>query len=403
MERIGVHIQLPVTFLKNYMLIYRAYAQFLIAKESYQGPTDKSLKFLVKNVKESREGVLIFDRHVQVSIGDAWTDIMLCANDYIWPNGELIRDYLIVLVNAVAMWGDAAANKNRQLTEHFVALAAILKVCEVPQLTTFTQFKKWMLDESNPLMLGLPRYKNFEDLNLPIDTARKVFHQLDIEVVKHCSQMRISSDKKDPRALAEEIAKLHDEGLGTFGYCFMHGERELQKVPPGDLFKHRYALIRVRRSDFDNKPLSRSLIRLAQLFILTGMYETWNKTTGIETIAALKKASHRNSTVALQDPNIVNEALDSLRINPKDPVPACVVDGVVFYGVARLQLETQEELKGEPIKSGSEGTDKPRLDPTALLLEKMKASRLTAADQANDNGLIMPIMLLGMAIFLLMK
>ena len=96
------------------MLIYRAYAQMMISNSGFAGPTTKNLTFQISSIEKDSGGTLVFDRFTQVTIPDAWTDIMLAANHYFWPNGELIRDYFITLVNAISLWGLEAADKNSE-------------------------------------------------------------------------------------------------------------------------------------------------------------------------------------------------------------------------------------------------------------------------------------------------
>ena len=403
---IAVDIQLPIDFLTKYLLIYQAYAPFLVNNGRYQGPTQKDIKFLAGNVGQTRSGTKLFHRTGTVNIQDAWTDIMLAANHYFWPNGTLIRDYLVVLCKAVEFWGFEEANKNRNLLKCFQNLLNILKLSEVPAFDSYQNLHSWLLGSSCPLMVALPRHSEYADLKLPIDTARTVFHKLDSEVMAHCSQSRIKAGAEDITALAKEVVGKDAQGLGVFGYFFRGGQHEVAEQAPGDLFKHRYALIRVKKKDFDNKELTRALVRLAQLCMMSGLYEAWGSTTAIDTIEALKAASHRNSTAPLKDRAIVNEALDGLRGNPRTGVAQCIVEGVVFYGVVRLTLESVDEGPPKADKSpepGPEGVDKPRQSAEERLVDKLKESRLTAADKEDGGTLFLPIVLLGVALFLVMK
>ena len=207
LDRVQVAFKLPIEFLRNYMLIYRAYAPFVIETTGdWTGPTDRNTTFLRSQLTKSN-GVHVFMRKGHVNIPGTWTDIMLAANTYMWPAGELIRDYLVVLSNAINAWGWEEADRNKTLPGLFTNVIDILHLAEHPRFDTTTEVREWLLQKNNPLMLSLARYTKFSDLNLQIDTARKVFHALDDEVLKHCSQMRIFKKKNNIKALAKTFRR----------------------------------------------------------------------------------------------------------------------------------------------------------------------------------------------------
>ena len=413
LDAIDVDVQLPGKFLRHWVLIYRTYAPFMVASGKWKGPTDVKTGFITGHIVDNRDGVKVLARQGTVKIKDAWVDIMQAANHFIWPSGELIRDYIVVLTNAVSYWGTEGANRNKGLLTYFLTVCQVLKVATVPahSLNSFEEFRTWVLDTRCPLMVQLPRYKTFEELDVPHDACLTAFHKLDNEVVRHCSQMRIRHGLMNVEEVARKVESKGSDGRGVLGYFFADATYEIEKHAPADLFQHRYAKIRVTKADFKNAQLKHSLVRLAQLFMMTGMYEKWGRSTAIETVKTLKASMHRNSIVALYDRNLVNEALDALRGNPRDGVPDCVIEGVVHYGVTRLEQETEAEgeakenleKKKSPEPEGEGVREEPR-SRREIIIEKLQESRLRPSDeQPNGSGMILPLVLLGVGLFLVIR
>ena len=141
---------------------------------------------------------------------------------------------------------------------------------------------------------------------------------------------------------------------------------------------------------------------------MSSLFESWGSTTGIDTIEALRDQMDRNSTMAIKNHNIPNEALDNLQRNPRDPVPKCVIDGIISYGVSRMKSEAAQEKQSQAERDRLQAEEgkkaaKKAAEPEKSTVARLKDERMKKSDTTNTSGMILPILLLGCALFLIMK
>ena len=407
-----VNIQIVYGFLEQHMVIFKAYAPFLVSPGKFTGPTDKDLQYAVETVVKDKQGKQCIARQKNVKINEAWGDVMQVAQHYIWPTGEAIRDYIAVLTNAINYWTRSQADRNKHLLDLFQKVLSMLKVCEVPQFDSYTELNAWINVSSKEspckLMVALPRHNKFSDVG-DHEVLGEAFRALDDEVLRHCSAERILQRKDDVRQLAKEINQAGDRGEGVFGYCFGHGKYPEKLSAPAQLFKHRFARIRIRKDEYKG-PLKNNIILLTKIIIMSGLFRKWSSPIGIRTIEKLVDATHRGSIMAIKDYTILNQALDNLQQNPRDPVPCQVIDAIISYGTSRMKMEaaaerTSREL-AERLQQQQGKQEKKSVtfaEPEKSTVDRLKETRLKASDNQNDSGMILPILLLGCALFLIMK
>ena len=398
-----VPIKLPVDFLKRNMIIYRAYALFLINPGKFTGPSNKNLTYAFDQLKDN-QGQNVFAREEFLNIQQSWTDIMLAANYYFWPSGEAIRDYFIILLNAISFYGAEAANKNKQLVRIFQKALSILRVTDVPRFDLYSELRDYLNNRECPLMVLLPNTKNFEDFG-DREPIKEAFHQLDAEVNLHCRviQERITQEGQSIEKLNAQIRQAGKDGLGIVAYIFDSGSYTVEQSPASQLFTYEFARAGIRKKDY-NTAMRDSLTLLARLFIMSGVFH-WDRTTrGLDTIKKLRKSADRNSSAAIRNPDLINEGLDIIRRMEKQEIPKVVICGIISYGVARLRFQAHEEKearqKGRP-PGGAQEDEKE--DEQLDIVQLLKRERIAQAETSDTSKMILPILALGAGIFLMMK
>ena len=94
-----------------------------------------------------------------------------------------------------------------------------------------------------------------------------------------------------------------------------------------------------------------------------------------------------------------------MRMNPRDPIHNQVIHGIVSYGASRMKMEAKADREARVLAAQfqqAEEATEPVTEPKGIV-ERLKETRLKASDNVDDSGMIVPILLLGCAIFLLMK
>ena len=137
--------------------------------------------------------------------------------------GDSIRDYIVILLNAINFWESGmAADQNKPLLDAFHKALAIMKVCDVPKFDRFSELSAWTLGSTCPLMVALSRYKQYEDLG-PVDVIGATFRKLDAMVNVHCAAERLKAGKRDQGRLAGEVRSAGARGTGTLAYFYRPG------------------------------------------------------------------------------------------------------------------------------------------------------------------------------------
>ena len=115
-------------FLRQHMTIYAAYSPFVVNPGRWSGPSDRKLEFITDALHLDKEnGQDFIAREEDIPIIAAWTNVMLAANYYIWPTGESIRDYIVILCNAINFWDSGmAADQNQELLGVFKGWSLVL-------------------------------------------------------------------------------------------------------------------------------------------------------------------------------------------------------------------------------------------------------------------------------------
>ena len=219
---------------------------------------------------------------------------------------------------------------------------------------------------------------------------------LDHEVGMHCSS-QVISEGFTIDALAKKIRALGEEGVGTIGYCYTRGKISPNEFPPGDMFKCPFALERTSEGEYAKRnPLKRTNKELARLFIMADMWRDMGDTLDLRTMSDLKQQLDRNSTQALCNPDLVNRVLSHMQLNPRKPVPACIIDGVISWGRRRLGQDKsafEESSSSQPAAS--------KKHELAVAIQKLKDHRQDKEEKTDTSSLMVPLLLIGAAFFLL--
>jgi hypothetical protein len=353
-------------------------------------------------VQQDEDGEEMLAREKRIKIIDAWQNVMQAANYYFWPTGEAIRDYIVILLNAVNFWDSgSSADQNKPLLETFNKALAIMKISDVPKFDRFRELSEWTLGRNCPLMIALPRYKQFEDIG-PSDAIGATFRQLDNLVNTHCTAERRKGRKNDKVKLAGEVKRAGARGTAVLAYFYYPGAFELEKCEPNNLMTYRFATKQVQKKDYESS-IAANIILMSYMFIMSGDFSKWGSRTGIDTIRRLKDMAQRNSTQAVKDPKIPNEYLNNVRRNPRQPLYKEIIHGIISYGASRMKMEGKSDSEARALAAQKAGDKDVAIEEPKSVLDRLKETRLKASDSVDDSSMILPILLLGCAIFLLMK
>jgi len=389
-------------FLYHAGAFFRSFS-FHVGLNGYEGPfTDNPT--LIKSIIQ---GGLI-KRSDSVTISQGFDILTRAWEMHMDPSAETMVNYFIQVCEVLEVlilikcydWGDLVKKMRRAMTNYNLVVIPA-------EVDTHLEMFQWLTKQDCPFMLKLRSSKRL--MEFPnADVIKKDIIQMDDQLRVVAARAReildgkkgvdLSAILRDKRWSANKIAPIpYFYDLDTSA---MYGK----DCTPERLMKTQAVqdLIANTTISSGKSPLrtNKQLKQLAQLIFVTNAYQDDSCFKMGQEISKLNDRGKPPSV--LYNPNWIHEYLLDVDRNRQLPIPKCVIRGIIST-VKSLGLEEGIHHVGRPQpRSQAEGVTKPlRVTKQNIMAQ----NRLDTADNpsTSETGMILPILLAGIAIFLVMK